>query len=845
MMQTLLTNTPSASAAPSADKNASLISSSDKGDQASQSDLKGGFSDEMVKAQQADKATGARQGSKVAAGEQVAPDPLVKETVVTDKGEGRKHGDAKSLADTTGETATTDDKEKKMDEAEGSASPIDFLQRLQDALKQDTSLVSPSVLNLAPAVEGDGNMLPQEDEATASADALVLDGKQGDGKQAAPGEAALLTQQAASLLKGADAGAAAANDETPATETVDGDTSVAMAAELKGDEKGKDTASADKGGKAALSDTERTALLSKVLPTEAVDKAPRGEGKNPVEADGNPKPAIPPMGHKEGAEKPSPLHTMNQAVPVQAGATRAFEEGLGRADSGTTTSIYTVDTSVAMAAELKGDEKGKDTASADKGGKAALSGVERTALPSKVLPTEAVEKVAKGEGNNPVEADGSSKSAIPPMGHKGGAEKPSPLHTMSQGLPAQAGASRAFEEGLGRADSGTITSIYTVDTSAAMAAELKGDEKGKDTASADKAELSGAERGALLSKVLPSEAVVKAPKGEGNKPTVSAQAGATRAFEEGLGRADSGTTTSTDAAQTQAVTEKGEQAKAAPAAKSDSQAVVSSMATGAQTTPVAQAAEPVLTAPQQALASSESQGPQASLNALSAGLKQMDASDAPKAKADVKLDVKQKVAELGRNSSLGTESTTQDNNHSQQVQQNSQPQTVNNDSKPTTDISARRDPQHLAHLKLASPETPVQLHQKVNLMLTDKLQQAEIQLDPLGLGKMKIQIQMGADNQANVHFVVQHGQTREMLEQAMPRLRDMLAGQGIQLGQTLVQQQPQQQSQGQSAFSGQGQSGQNGSGSFSETGQTEAEVTAAGSRLSMESTNDAGIDFYA
>ncbi len=110
---------------------------------------------------------------------------------------------------------------------------------------------------------------------------------------------------------------------------------------------------------------------------------------------------------------------------------------------------------------------------------------------------------------------------------------------------------------------------------------------------------------------------------------------------------------------------------------------------------------------------------------------------------------------------------------------------------------------------------------------------------------MKIQIQMGADSQANVHFVVQHGQTREMLEQAMPRLRDMLAGQGIQLGQTLVQQQPQQQSQGQSAFAGQGQQGQKGSGSFAETGQTEAEVTGAGMRLSTESTNDSGIDFYA
>ena len=134
-------------------------------------------------------------------------------------------------------------------------------------------------------------------------------------------------------------------------------------------------------------------------------------------------------------------------------------------------------------------------------------------------------------------------------------------------------------------------------------------------------------------------------------------------------------------------------------------------------------------------------------------------------------------------------------------------------------------------------------------MLTDQLQQAEIQLDPLGLGKMKIQIQLDASSQANVHFVVQHGQTREMLEQAMPRLRDMLAGQGIQLGQTVVQQQAQQQSQqqsqGQSAFTGQEQRGQLGSESFAGNGQGEGEHATRTLSLLVESTNDAGIDFYA
>ncbi|WP_330540813.1 flagellar hook-length control protein FliK [Aeromonas hydrophila] len=406
------------------------------------------------------------------------------------------------------------------------------------------------------------------------------------------------------------------------------------------------------------------------------------------------------------------------------------------------------------------------------------------------------------------------------------------------------------------------------------------DSNGKET-KGSKSELSTAERAALLSKV-PAAALSEQGENDtriqlegadkGAKPVVplmagkeepvkttplqathqavATQPGAARAFEEGMTRTDGGSSSAaTDKAPTQTASEGDGQSKPV-AAKAEGQPAnaASSGAPAPATTP---ASEPVLVAPQQVLASSEPQGPQASLASLSAGLKQMEAterSEAPRARSEVKVDVKQKVAELARGgvqeSSEAT--TTPESSRSQQVQQNSQPQAVGHDNRPAaTEAAARREPANLPHLKLADPEAPAQLHQKVNLMLADKLQQAEIQLDPLGLGKMKIQIQMGADSQANVHFVVQHGQTREMLEQAMPRLRDMLAGQGIQLGQTLVQQQPQQQSQGQSAFAGQGQQGQKGSGSFAETGQTEAEVTGAGMRLSTESANDSGIDFYA
>ncbi|MFM5252061.1 flagellar hook-length control protein FliK [Aeromonas hydrophila] len=406
------------------------------------------------------------------------------------------------------------------------------------------------------------------------------------------------------------------------------------------------------------------------------------------------------------------------------------------------------------------------------------------------------------------------------------------------------------------------------------------DNSGKET-KGSKSELSAAERAALLSKVPAAalseqgeddtriqlegvdkgakpvvppmagkEEPVKTAPLQATHQAVATQPGAARAFEEGVTRTDGGSSSAAaDKAPTQTAADADGQSKPV-AAKAEGQPAPAA-SSGAQAPATAPASEPVLVAPQQVLASSEPQGPQASLASLSAGLKQMEAterSEAPRARSEVKVDVKQKVAELARGGAQESSetTTTPESSRSQQVQQNSQPQAVGHDNRPAaTEAAARREPANLPHLKLADPEAPAQLHQKVNLMLADKLQQAEIQLDPLGLGKMKIQIQMGADSQANVHFVVQHGQTREMLEQAMPRLRDMLAGQGIQLGQTLVQQQPQQQSQGQSAFAGQGQQGQKGSGSFAETGQTEAEVTGAGMRLSTESTNDSGIDFYA
>ncbi len=89
-----------------------------------------------------------------------------------------------------------------------------------------------------------------------------------------------------------------------------------------------------------------------------------------------------------------------------------------------------------------------------------------------------------------------------------------------------------------------------------------------------------------------------------------------------------------------------------------------------------------------------------------------------------------------------------------------------------------------------------QLAERVQMMLSKNLKNVDIRLDPPELGKMQIRMTMNSDI-ASVQFTVANQQTRDIIEQAMPRLREMLSQQGLQLADTSVQQQNagQQQSQ--------------------------------------------------
>lgn len=95
-----------------------------------------------------------------------------------------------------------------------------------------------------------------------------------------------------------------------------------------------------------------------------------------------------------------------------------------------------------------------------------------------------------------------------------------------------------------------------------------------------------------------------------------------------------------------------------------------------------------------------------------------------------------------------------------------------------------------------------QLAERVQMMMSKNLKNIDIRLDPPELGRMHIRMNMQGDG-ATVHFTVANQHAREALEQTMPRLREMLAQQGVQLGDTSVQQQSAGQQQ---RYTGQEQS---------------------------------------
>ena len=96
-------------------------------------------------------------------------------------------------------------------------------------------------------------------------------------------------------------------------------------------------------------------------------------------------------------------------------------------------------------------------------------------------------------------------------------------------------------------------------------------------------------------------------------------------------------------------------------------------------------------------------------------------------------------------------------------------------------------PVHLAALpsRPGEPAFATDLAAEVRVMVEGGLQEAELSLHPAELGPIQVQLRVNGGS-ADISLAAANGFTRDGLAQALPELREMLASQGLQLGQAGV-----------------------------------------------------------
>ena len=174
----------------------------------------------------------------------------------------------------------------------------------------------------------------------------------------------------------------------------------------------------------------------------------------------------------------------------------------------------------------------------------------------------------------------------------------------------------------------------------------------------------------------------------------------------------------------------------------------------------------------------------------------------------------------------------------QQYEQALEVQTMHTQTTAQTQAQSKSvalDPGVMQAINIIKSDAAKMLQERVSALLNINNKEAEIRLDPPEMGSMQIRIRSDAE-QAQINFVVQNQQAKEALEQSMPRLREMLAQQGIELGESSIQQGNPEQQQEQS---GQGQLAGN-----QQAEEQQPEVTAQSAETSRQQSSSS-IDYYA
>lgn len=216
------------------------------------------------------------------------------------------------------------------------------------------------------------------------------------------------------------------------------------------------------------------------------------------------------------------------------------------------------------------------------------------------------------------------------------------------------------------------------------------------------------------------------------------------------------------------------------------------------------------------------------------GLKKITAEQTPARVAQVFTQITaalntQQVSTLSQYDSLSYEQSLLDTQiiQTQQLQSTSQVKQIS------------IDPGVMQAINIVKSDAAKLLQERVSSMLSINNKEAEIRLDPPEMGSMQIRIRSDAE-QAHINFVVQNQQAKEALEQSMPRLREMLAQQGLELGESTISY---GQSGGETAE--QSESGPQGNMANNKSVNDENDEQANNTAQSSRQQTSSSIDYYA
>ncbi|WP_289283662.1 flagellar hook-length control protein FliK, partial [Methylophaga sp. UBA5088] len=129
------------------------------------------------------------------------------------------------------------------------------------------------------------------------------------------------------------------------------------------------------------------------------------------------------------------------------------------------------------------------------------------------------------------------------------------------------------------------------------------------------------------------------------------------------------------------------------------------------------------------------------------------------------------------------------------------------------------------------------MNSRVVWMAKEGIQQAEMKMNPANLGPVEVKLHV-QNEQASVTFLAQHSTTRDALEQALPKLRESFAENGMQLTHAEVGQQQQQQQRDEQPQ--QMQNSQN----FTQANRQSDDIMSEADETAGSVTQDSGLSLY-